>query len=124
MATSTLLLVTGSRSIKDREQVWTCLDQILDTIKPTQLIHGGAVGVDMLAGEWAQDQNLPVIVKQPDFKRWPIAQYRWKAYGERDKAMVDMADAVVAIWDGKSSGTKLTMDEARRQDKLRKYWTV
>lgn len=115
------LLVTGSRSLdhaKGRARVFAELDRIAGNAPPARLIHGGAKGVDIFAGEWAIARSIPVTVVRPDFKTWPIDRYRWKAYGERDKAMVDQADVVVAIWDGESKGTQLTFEYAENKGKL------
>jgi hypothetical protein len=116
------LLVTGSRSITDRAKVFAALDAYVRKHEQqlTLLIHGGAIGVDTLAGEWAQERGVPVKVVRPDFQTWPVDQFRWKAYAVRDRAMVDEADAVVAIWDGKSSGTRLTYEYAAEKGKLQR----
>ncbi len=113
------LLVTGSRTIKDQKLVWTDLDRhYKNKQKPSLLVHGGAIGVDMLAGAWAKEHGIPVKVVPPDFKQWPVSKYHWKAYTERDYAMVDMVDRVVAIWDGQSGGTKKTFVYAELKGKL------
>lgn len=114
------LLVTGSRSIKDPAVVFARLDAFVSgnpELRVTRLIHGGAVGVDTLAGQWAAARDIMVTVVRPDFKQWPVSTYRWKAYTVRDYQMVDMCDQVVAIWDGKSSGTRLTFEYAERKQK-------
>ena len=82
--------------------------------------HTGDDGVQNAPDErqWAKDHAIPVKVYRPDFKTWPVAAYRWKAFLVRDMAMVDVADDVVAIWDGTSSGTKKTMDYAVSKDKF------
>ncbi len=113
----TTLLVTGSRSIKTQALVWDCLDTL--TPIPTLLIHGGASGVDTLAGTWAKSRGIATCVMRPNTKKWPINKHRWKAYTMRDYAMVDRAERVVAIWDGTSSGTKLTLDYAEKKGKLK-----
>lgn len=116
------LLVTGSRSITDKQRVWTLLDQVRP--RPDLLIHGGAKGVDTLAGAWAKEHQVPVKVVRPNFKAWPVNKYRWRAYTVRDYDMVDMATHVVAIWDGKSSGTRITMEYAQRPEKKDKVVTI
>ena len=118
MIMSWTVLITGSQSITDPSTVAFCLDQVFAKHMPKLLVHGGAKGVDTLAGQWALWHQIPVKVVPPDFKTWPMAQYKWKAYHERDYAMVDMVDDVVAIWDGKSPGTALTKNYAEAQQKL------
>jgi len=112
-----ILLVTGSRSIRNKDAIFKELDAYAEKREISRLYHGGAVGVDTLAGEWAEKMQIPVTILRPDFKTWPIAKYRWKAYAMRDFQMVDAADEVVAIWDGSSSGTRLTFEYAERKQK-------
>jgi hypothetical protein len=114
----TRLLVTGSRSIfADKNVVGYALVQALYDLggRVDQVIHGGAIGVDTLAGEWATAQGFPVLVVRP---RVPGK----RGFIERDAAMVDMATHVVAIWDGESRGTRFTMEYARGKGKLHSLW--
>lgn len=118
-----VLLVTGSRTIRDEVVVNTVLDQVFDQLKPTLLIHGGAVGVDQIAGAWAAQRKLDVRVVRPNFGMWPRAAFGpGKAYAMRDLAMVAEATHVVGIWDGTSKGTHLTLKEAKRVKKLVSVW--
>lgn len=116
MATGIILLVTGSRSITSQAAV----DEVLDAFtQPVRLlIHGGAAGVDTCAGNWAYRRGIAVRIYRPDFKRFPTTGRNWKAYLERDKAMVRAADRVIAIWDGHSSGTAYTFTFAEGLGKL------
>lgn len=115
-----VLLVTGSRSITDGALVHRFLDSVAGDLRPTVILHGGAAGVDTLAGLWAMRRGIAVEVHPPDFVAFPYRTHRGKAYLERDKAMVTKADKVVAIWDGESRGTAATLEEALRQGKLEK----
>jgi hypothetical protein len=118
MATPSIaLLVTGSRGIRDAAVVNRVLDRVASDLRPTLVIHGGADGVDTLAGAWAAHHDIPTIVVPPDVK-----QFGRSAYAIRDKAMVTQADHVVAIWDGTSPGTCITFTEARKQGKLHGIW--
>lgn len=112
------LLVTGSRSIKTKAVVEAFLDKFIQHTPVRLLIHGGAPGVDTLAGQWAKSRGIPVKVVRPDFKTYPVNRFKWKAYTVRDYAMVDMADKVVAIWDGHSGGTRKTFEYAELKQKL------
>ena len=40
-----------------------------------------------------------------------------QAYQERNRQIVDRCDILLAIWDGKSTGTRNTLAYARRLDK-------
>jgi hypothetical protein len=112
----THLLVTGSRSITDEALVVYALEQTLHDLGGTvaRLIHGGAAGVDTLAGKWAERRGIPTSVVRPHFDQGRGN----RAYLERDAAMVDMATHVVAIWDGQSRGTQYTFEYARTKGNL------
>lgn len=102
------LLVCGSRSIADKDLVWESIEA--SRWEPDTIIHGDAEGVDKLADRWARQYGV-------DIERHPIPDWVWEKYGSssgpvRNGYMVGEADAVVAIWDGESSGTKNTIRQA------------
>lgn len=104
------VLVCGSRKIKDNGPVLRRL--ALFPRCCTTLISGGAPGVDRSAEEVAKMLHLPIEVFKPDYKRWG----RHHAPRERNLRMLDEEpDLVLAFWDGKSTGTKHTIEEAERR---------
>lgn len=101
------LLICGSRSIKDFD---------LSPYVPedtTMIISGGAKGIDTVAEEYAVSRNIPTTIIRPDYARYG----KFAAPIKRNIRMVDMADSVLAIWDGKSSGTKRTIEYAEKTGK-------
>ena len=73
----------------------------------TEVVSGTARGVDRLGESWANANQVPI-------KRFPA---NWDEYGKsagyrRNVEMADYADALVALWDGKSKGTKHMIDLA------------
>ena len=75
----------------------------------TQLISGGALGIDTLAERWADAHNIPKLIIRPDY-----GEYGRAAPIRRNETIVEMADMVIAIWDGRSRGTKFTIEYAQR----------
>lgn len=66
----------------------------------TEIVSGGARGVDTLARNFAIENGLLLKEFLPDYN----------AYGKRaplirNDLIIDYADAVLAIWDGESHGT-------------------
>ncbi len=121
----TTLLVTGSRSIKDERVVAYVLCQIVHDLGGVdEVLHGDAIGVDKLAGGWAQRQGIVVRTMAPDLSRFPYRSYGSRAYLERDRAMVEQVTHVVAIWDGQSTGTKHTFEHARLRGNLHSIWSL
>ena len=76
------------------------------------IISGGAIGVDALSEEYADKNNIRKIIIKPDYNK-----YKKSAPIIRNKKIVDLADLVIAFWDGKSRGTKFTVDYARLKGK-------
>lgn len=101
------VLVCGSRGFNDLQ----LLEGVLDALGPTEIIHGDARGADRIAGAYAE--RLGIVCR-----RFPAA---WETYGRRagyvrNQQMLDegQPDIVIAFWDGKSPGTKMMVDLAKK----------
>lgn len=98
------LIVAGSRSIKDRELVCKWIRKLVGegTFHPVvQILTGGAYGVDILAEQWAAVSGVKYKVFPADWDK------HGKAAGPlRNSQMAQYGDALLAIWDGESKGTK------------------
>jgi hypothetical protein len=111
------VVIAGSRGITSYDLVRDFIESVeeahmLPKKDITQVVSGGAPGVDSLGEQWARDNEISVRRFLPD----------WEKYGKaagpiRNREMVDYTDAVIAIWDGKSRGTKSTIDYARSKGK-------
>ena len=100
------LLIVGSRSITDFD---------LSPYVPPEIdgiISGGAGGIDSLAEQYADLHRLSKYIIRPRY-----ALYGRAAPLKRNEEMVDLADAVLVIWDCSSKGTKYTLDYAKRSGK-------
>lgn len=100
-------IIAGTRDIVDYDVLKRVVDEVPWTI--TRVLNGGARGVDLLGVIWATENNIPV-------DNYPA---NWKAYGRsagpmRNAQMAMNADCLIAIWDGKSAGTKNMIEIARR----------
>lgn len=76
----------------------------------TSVLSGGARGIDKMGERWAGRRGIPVAVYPAD----------WKLHGNRagpirNAKMADNADALVAVWDGESRGTKHMIETALRR---------
>lgn len=93
------VIVAGSRDIIDRGIVWRSIESF--PLEITEIVSGTARGVDSIAESYAKTKNI-------DLKQFPAD---WDKYGKpagaiRNKQMAEYADALIAIWDGESRGTK------------------
>lgn len=109
MSTLTIAVV-GSRSFNDYSKVKSILDKFLK--HGIKLVSGGAAGADTLAERYAKENDLEITVLKPE----------WNKYGKRagfmrNEDIIDACDIVVAFWDGKSPGTKNSVDVAYSKQK-------
>ena len=102
------VIVAGSREIRDRETVGKAMDAAPFEINT--LIHGGAKGVDTIAAKLTEIKR---------FENIEVEEYEadWASYGDaagpkRNREMAKEADALIAVWDGESSGTRSMIREA------------
>ena len=78
----------------------------------TEIISGGAKGIDTNARRWAEQKGLEFTEFLPDYEVYGRA-----APLVRNRMMVDYADAILAFWDGKSKGTLYTVKYAQKLGK-------
>lgn len=108
------LAVIGSRDFNNDEFFDTQLKAFCQkhNQEAVIIISGGAKGVDTLAQNYATKYHCQMIVFKPDYKRFGRG-----ATFIRNRLIVDNADVVLAFWDRKSTGTKYTLDYAKKQNK-------
>lgn len=83
----------------------------------TEIISGGAVGIDTLAEKVADEKRISKSIIRPEYDK-----YGKKAPLIRNKEIVERAELVIAFWDGKSRGTKFTIDYAKKLNKKIKVY--
>lgn len=71
----------------------------------TEIISGGAKGVDTCAKEYAIAHNIKLTEFLPEYKK-----YGRNAPLLRNISIIERADVVLAFWDGKSRGTKFVIE--------------
>lgn len=102
--------MAGSRSIKDRAVVEEAVEEAPFDVD--EIVHGACrVGVDKSADQLAQDEDIEVKTFPAEWKKYE------KAAGPiRNKEMAEYADALIAVWDGESRGTKNMIRTALNHD--------
>lgn len=79
---------------------------------PEVIISGGATGVDTYARQFALENHIQLIEFLPEYEK-----YGRKAPILRNIQIVENCDYLLAFWDGKSPGTKFTIDYAIKHGK-------
>jgi predicted Rossmann fold nucleotide-binding protein DprA/Smf involved in DNA uptake len=110
------MAVTGSRSYPADDWAFMAICMIAANVEATEIIHGGARGVDMIADSAAEQCRVPVRVLRPDYKSH--ANCPKYAPLARNVEIVNLSDVVVAFWDGESKGTLHTIKKAEEAGKL------
>ena len=96
--------VVGSRSF-----CVTNLEKYLPE-ETTELISGGAAGVDTSAREYALAHDIPLTEFLPDYQR-----YGRVAPLKRNISIIENADLVLAFWDGASRGTNFVIKNCKQR---------
>ena len=100
------VIIAGTRTVTDSEAVTAAVAQSGFWI--TEVVSGSARGVDALGEQWAARYGVPV-------KRFPAD---WNRYGKsagprRNREMAEYADALIAVYDGESPGTRNMIETAK-----------
>ena len=103
-------IIAGSRCICDAEVLKAAIAESGFSI--TKVISGDARGVDKLGIEWARANGVPVERFKP---QWigSDGEYRPYAGNTRNRDMARVAEALVAVWDGRTKGTKDMIKQAQ-----------
>lgn len=78
----------------------------------TEIVSGGAKGVDACAKDYALAAGLPLTEFLPEYRR-----YGQGAPLRRNLQIIDYADAVLAFWDGTSKGTRYVIEQCQKMGK-------
>ena len=100
------LAIIGSRNL----QINNIEQYITDDI--TEIVSGGAKGIDSCARDFALSKGIALKEFLPDYKKYGRA-----APIVRNKEIVNYSDTVLAFWDGKSHGTKNVIDYCKNNNK-------
>lgn len=85
----------------------------------TEIVSGGARGIDECAAEYAKKMGIAFTEIKPDYNR-----YKKGAPLVRNKEIVEMSDFVLVFWDGESRGTKYVIDMCERIGKEREVYII
>lgn len=99
--------VIGSRTIRNFD-----LSEFLPE-GTTELVSGGAAGVDTVAQRYSDKTGIPITVFRPKYDKYPPK----KAPLMRNLEIIDYADIVLAFWDGKSTGTRHVINNCLKKGK-------
>lgn len=106
------VIIAGSRKFDDNAHHLVRYAVKMSGFDITEVVSGGAVGIDEYGELWAETNHVPVQQFIPD----------WKTHGKkagiiRNSKMAEYAGALIAIWDSSSTGTKDMIAQMKRRRK-------
>ena len=111
--------VIGTRKLDCRELVYSKLDTLHEYYRIKTIVSGGAIGPDTFGADWATLNGVDSLIFIPDY-----VKHGKSAPFKRNTDIVENSDVIVAFWDGKSSGTKDSIDKARKRGLIVKIYHV
>lgn len=102
------VIIAGSRGFSNYKLLREQCNKFLREKRKTSniiVVSGHARGADTLGEKYAQDERFTLEI-------YPA---QWKKFGKRagyrrNEQMAEVADALIAFWDGSSKGTKHMID--------------
>lgn len=98
--------VIGSRSLRINDM------RFYIPSATTEIVSGGAKGVDKAAEDFARKKELKYTEFLPEYEKYARA-----APIRRNDKIIEYADLVVALWNSKSKGTQYVINLCKQTDK-------
>ena len=80
-------------------------------VSVTEIISGGAVGIDRCAREYAIANGIKITEFLPEYEK-----YGRVAPLKRNLKIIEYSDLILAFWDQKSKGTKFVIDNCKKMN--------
>lgn len=104
-----IVLVCGGRDFSDVDFLEIRLDELHEKYNFTKLVHGGARGADVLAGDWAFSREIPRKVYKADWE-----MYRNAAGPIRNQQMLDSENIGLVVAFKGGNGTADMVKRAKK----------
>ncbi len=119
-------IIAGSRDLeiyKNHYPVWVVATAVMECpfrFDISEVVCGGARGIDIAGKLWAESVGFPVKDMLPDYK----THHPKVAPKIRNQQMADYADALILIWNGTSRGSADMLERAKKRNlKIFEYIT-
>lgn len=110
------VIIAGSRGFSNYKLLREQCNKFLREKRKTSniiVVSGGARGADKTGEKYAQDEGFALEIYPAQWKKLgKQAGYR------RNEQMAEVADALIAFWDGSSKGTKHMIDIMNKKNLL------
>jgi hypothetical protein len=104
------VIIAGSRTFSDYKMLVEACDALLQREAEVIVLSGKASGADTLGERYARERGYAVEEHPAEWER-----HGRKAGYLRNRDMAEAADALIAFWDGNSTGTRMMISLAKAQ---------
>ncbi len=104
------VIIAGGRKFDDFNKLSLVCDEFLKDQINIEIVSGAYKGADLLGERYAAERNYLIKQFPADWRR-----YGKSAGQKRNVEMANYADMLIALWDGKSKGTKNMIDLASKE---------
>lgn len=102
------VIIAGGRYFNDYELLKSSCDHLLKHVDQITIVSGKAKGADALGEKYADEKGYAKLFYPADWDK-----YGKSAGPKRNYQMAEVADFLIAFWDGESRGTKSMIDIAK-----------
>ncbi len=119
------LIIAGGRNFQDYDFLKQQAQQFIVELKKEfgkvaiEIVSGGAKGVDALGERFALECGYPVRIFKADW-----TQFGRAAGPKRNADMALYGSHLLSFWDGKSTGTKSMINQAKKHSVLTKVISI
>lgn len=103
--------IVGSRKLSDIDAAYNIITENIPK-NCSEIVSGGADGIDKLAERYAAENHLNITVFLPEYSRYGRA-----AALIRNTQIIKYADIVYAFWDYHSNGTRSVIAKCHELEK-------
>jgi len=101
------LAIVGSRNYEDYSEFKKTIKEYFELNKITEIVSGGARGIDKMAEKFADENNIPKKIFEANWN-----QYGKRAGPARNRKIWEYADEGIAFLSVGSKGTKNSIEMA------------
>lgn len=125
------LIIAGGRDFRDITLLRTSFSDLARaelSLSWITIVSGMAKGADLMGRDFAKHYHIPYREFPADWKNLdapgavirtgPHGQYNARAGHDRNEAMANFADGLLAFWDGRSKGTADMIKRMQDQNKF------
>lgn len=105
--------IIGSRDVLDSDYSIVCK---YIPANASEIVSGGAVGIDAMAKKYALENNLKLKEFFPDYSDESLTNKKLAPL-KRNCKIVNYADYVLAFWNGYSNGTGFVIEYCVKKNK-------